>query len=133
MESICDTINGETGAWQFKYNARPMLVLTDETHNRMRVIAPIQMADSMSDDEIHKALKANFHSALDVRYAVGDDILWSAYIHPLKELTEDQFRDAMLQVYRAAETFGTSYSSTELVFPGGEVPSRRDKPVKKKM
>ena len=62
-------------------------------------------------------MEANFHSVLDARYAVSEDILWVAYIHPLRELQPAQAVDAIVQVYNAALTFGTSYSSTDLAFP----------------
>jgi hypothetical protein len=61
---------------------------------------------------------ANFHSALDVRYALSDEIIWSVYTHPLESLSPDQLKDAISQVYMAAVTFGTTYSSSDLVFPG---------------
>jgi len=61
---------------------------------------------------------ANFHTALDIKYAISDDVLWSAFIHPLRELTVAQVKDALSQVYYANITFGTTYTSTDLVFPG---------------
>ena len=60
---------------------------------------------------------ANFHSALDLKYAISDDVLWSTFIHPLRELTVAQVKDAVSQVYYANRTFGTTYTSTDLVFP----------------
>jgi len=72
----------------------------------------------LREEELLNALVANFHSVLDVKYALSDEIVWSVYAHPLKELTETQVIDAIEQVYVAALTFGDSYSSTNLVFPG---------------
>ena len=47
----------------------------------------------------------------------------SVYTHPLRELTQPQFEDALLQVVTLANTFRGSYSSTELIFtPGLEKP-----------
>ena len=65
-------------------------------------------------------MKANFHTALDARYAISDGILWAAFIHPLKELTTEQVKSAITQVYSCARTFGTHYSGGTLIFPTDE-------------
>ena len=38
------------------------------------------------------------------------------FIHPLSPLTEAQFIDGVSQVVTLAENYGTSYTSTNLVF-----------------
>ena len=96
------------------------MCITDEFHNRMRIISPINETKNLSDDEMTKCMEANFHTALDVKYAVSDDILWTAYIHPLKELTKDQVISAISQLYSCVKTFGTTYSSGALSFPTSE-------------
>ena len=133
--SVSDTIQGELGAWQFHVKDVTMVSITDINHNRMRIISPIADVVSLDDDHIKAALVANFHTALDVKYAITDGILWSVFVHPLKELSEDQVRDALSQVYYANVNFGTSYASTSLVFPGSEpkgVENKKDEPVFKK-
>lgn len=119
LESVADSIQGNNGQWQFKIKDVFFMCVTDANHNRMRIISPITEAQQLDEKLKSAALVANFHSALDVKYAIADDILWSAFIHPLKELTEGQVRDAVKQVYTANITFGTTFSSTDLVFPGG--------------
>lgn len=113
-----DSINGNNGAWQFFIKGIPIISITDENHNRMRIMSPIKDANQLSDDLIKAALVANFHTALDVKYAVSDGVLWSVFIHPLRELTENQVEDAISQVYYANINFGTSFASTSLTFPG---------------
>ncbi len=115
---VSDTIRGQAGQWQFIIESRPMICLTDEAHNRMRIITPVIEAKDLTEEQLQACMEANFHSALDVRYAISDDLLWVAFIHPLQELTKEQAIDAISQVYNAALTFGGSYSSTDLVFPG---------------
>ena len=115
-----DQVEGESGRWQFSINDIVFVVLTDSTNNRMRIISPIAQMAAVEDKFIKAALIANFHSALDVKYAISDDILWSAFIHPLRELTDMQVKDAISQVYFANVNFGTTYASTSLVFPGKE-------------
>ena len=118
IEKHADTVVGQQGVWQFIVNERLMLCITDSTHNRMRIISPIAKVSQLDEEEILNALVANFHTALDVKYAISDEQLWSVFIHPLKELSDAQVEDAIVQVYNAAHTFGTIYSSTNMTFPG---------------
>ena len=133
LDSVSDSIEGSEGMWQLEYGERVMLVITDERHDRMRIISPVEIVDQVSSIQLEEAMIANFHSALDVRYGISEGILWAAFIHPLKALSEDQVRDALLQVYRASETFGSTYSSSELVFPGGREATKKSGDGKKKM
>jgi len=110
-------IEGSAGYWQFKYKNTYLLLITDEKHNRMRLITPIIEEDKLPENYFKNALRANFHTALDVKHALSEGMMWCVYIHPLKELSEEQIVDAMSQVYYGAMTFGSSYSSTDLVFP----------------
>ncbi len=75
-------------------------------------------AEQLTQELMLNSLVANFHTTLDVKYAVSDEILWAVFIHPLKELSEQQLRDAISQVCHADLTFGTTFSSTDQVFPG---------------
>ena len=83
----------------------------------MRIISPITETSKITAEQIFKCMEANFHTALDIKYAISNDILWSAFIHPLKELSQKQVIDAISQVYSSVKTFGTSYSSSNLIFP----------------
>lgn len=133
--SVSDSIQGELGAWQFHIKDATIVSITDTNHNRMRIISPIADIVSLDDDHFKAALVANFHTALDVKYTIADGVLWSVFIHPLKELSEDQVRDALSQVYYANVNFGTSYASTSLIFPGSEPKEgekKKDEPVFKK-
>ncbi|WP_235015802.1 hypothetical protein [Aquimarina sp. AU58] len=121
IKKNADTLDGIPGNWKFIYKDTPMLCVTDETNNRMRIISPITASDRLDKDILLDAMTANFHSALDVKYAITNKILWSVYIHPLKELTNEQVNSAISQVYYAAKTFGTTFSSTELIFGAGSI------------
>lgn len=61
-------------------------------------------------------MEANFHSALDARYAVSDGVLYSAFIHPLASLTERDLISGIGQTRQLALTFGRKYSSGALHF-----------------
>jgi hypothetical protein len=132
IAEVGDSIQGNPGAWQFKFKQRFLLVITDEKNNRMRIISPIVEAEKLTEEYLKNCLIANYHTALDVKYAISDDLLWSVFIHPLKELSEEQFKDAIQQVYYAAITFGYTYSSTDLIFGGGESEEKKEEEPEKK-
>ncbi len=113
-----DTLSIERNSVRFLFNDAILICIHDESANRMRIISPIVEREKLGEEALLNALVANFHSALDVKYALSDEIIWSVYAHPLRELSEAQVVDAIQQVYAAALTFGGSYSSTNLVFPG---------------
>lgn len=113
-------LRGGNGQWQFVLDEIPMALLTDIEHDPTRIIAPIIQENKVTSKERKKMLEANFHTALDTRYATTHGIVYAAYIHPLSPLHEDQIRSALHQVAQLAKTFGTTYSSGALVFLGPE-------------
>lgn len=113
-------VKGRVGYWQLNFHDRPVLVITDQKNNRMRIISPVIEEKKLTAIHYTQMLKAQFHKALDVKYALFDGILWSVFAHPLKELTPLQVKDALKQVFFAARNFGSSYQSTELIFRSGD-------------
>jgi hypothetical protein len=120
INQVSDSVVGKTGYWQFKYFDRYFLVITAEEQNRMRIVSPIVEEEKLNEKYLRECLVANYHSVLDVKYAISDGLMWSVFIHPLKELSEEQVKNAIKQVYSAAATFGYSYTSTDLVFGAPE-------------
>lgn len=120
LEKEGEIVEGEMGYWQVNYKERLILVITDEVHNRMRIISPIAETKELEQKYYREMLEAQFDRALDVKYAINKDIVWSVFAHPLRELTEEQVVDALSQVYYAAQNFGGSYVSTDLIFGGGD-------------
>ena len=110
---------GQLGFWKINYHDRTVMVVTDESHNRMRIITPVVEVAELEESIWLIALTANFDRALDARYAVNGDYLWSAFIHPLSSCSEGQFIDGLNQVVTLADTFGTTFTSSDLVFGGG--------------
>ena len=131
ITQVADTTEAQGNSIRFVYKETFLVCVYDEKANRMRIITPIVEREQLGEEEILNALVANFHSALDVKYALSDEILWSVFIHPLKELSEHQVLDAIDQVYSASATFGNTYSSTDLVFPGNT--RKRDSIAPKKI
>ena len=91
----------------------------DEQHDRMRIIAPVAALGNITRDQFEKAMQANFHTALDARYALNKGILYAAFIHPLSPLTPTQLESALFQTAILAATFGKEYTSGNLTFRGG--------------
>lgn len=120
FEDICDSVGGVKGNWQVIYGRRYLFIITDQTQNRMRIITPVIKEKKLSKKVIKTIMEANFDRALDAKYALYNGYLWSVFMHPLKELTSDQFKDAMKQVVVLANNFGISYASSDLIFGGGK-------------
>ncbi|MEO0409240.1 MAG: hypothetical protein AAF289_18005, partial [Cyanobacteria bacterium P01_A01_bin.135] len=77
--------------------------------------------EDLTPAQVGNILIANFHTTLDARYAVSDGTVVATYLHPLSTLQEQDLRSAVRQVVSLAETFGTTYTSGELLFgPTGE-------------
>ncbi len=112
----------EPGLWRVQYQDLVLMIITDSSHNRMRIISPIVEVEKLSPEMYPDILEAQFDRALDVKYAIFRDVVWSVFIHPLGELSPHQVRDAMTQVYNAAYNFGGSYTSTDLIYGGSEDP-----------
>ena len=124
MEDIIKRLDSnyerDQGMFTFVYADRSIRVVTDENADRMRVIIPIIEAASLNEAALLRVLQANFDSALDARYAVAQGVLWSTFIHRLSSLDDRDFLSGIGQTINTAESFGTSYSSGELVYGGGD-------------
>ncbi len=116
LRDEADNLEGNEGQWQFTLEGQSMIVLTDVSNNRMRIVAPIIPANRLSPEQIQAMLVANFHSALDARYAVTNGTVVSVFVHPLSSLQERDLRSGLYQVANLATNFGTSYSSGGLGF-----------------
>lgn len=111
-----EDVEGDLGRWQFKYHEFQLYVITDKNANRMRIMTPIIEEKDLEKDQYKVMLEANFDRALDAKYSISQNIVWSVYTHPLGELTVEQFKGALDQVARLAQNFGGSYTSTDWTF-----------------
>jgi len=119
VKKIAQSAKGENGVVEFQYNNVAMYLISDSTHDRMRIVAPIMEYQKVTRHQLDKVMESNYHKALDARYAVSDGVLFSVYIHPLSSLTQKQLDSAVHQVSYLALTFGSDYTSGVLSF-GGE-------------
>lgn len=111
IHRLAEDVRGQPGALQFHFAAVSIACISDTNYDRMRLIAAIGRADELTAKQTRSILDANFHSALDARYATSDGIVYAAFIHPLSALTEQELESALHQVANLAKTFGTTYTS----------------------
>ena len=127
IRRLDDKAEGRKGYWQFKIGTLVVTVITDENADRMRIIIPVIETEKLDKEYLYRIMQANFDSTLDARYAIAKNILWSAYLHPLSSLNDDEFITAVGQSINLVSTFGTSYSSGLLNFRGGDSKAIQEK------
>jgi hypothetical protein len=127
IDRVAEDVSGRPGFWEFNLQGYQVKVITDERADRMRIIVPVAKAGDIDSEQMNRLMQANFDSALDARYSIARGVLWSAFIHPLSELSDHQFIDGLAQTVNLAGTFGTSYSSGALIFGGGDSNQEQDR------
>ena len=106
-------------AVEYELNGLKIYLITDENANRMRLMAGIVETGQLTKEDLDILMEANYDRALDAKYAISDNILWSVYVHPLHELREKQIVDALYQVFALVKNYGTTYASTDMIFGDG--------------
>lgn len=124
---------GSDGLWQLRIGNHAVTVITDEAADRMRIVIPITETSELSQKHLYRIMQANFDSALDARYAIAKEILWSAYIHPLSSLTNEDFLSGLGQTVNLVDTFGGSFSSGTTTFIGGDSQEEEEKELIKQL
>lgn len=124
IETIISRIDDEYerngNSIMFAFADREILLISDPEADRMRVMIPVNDAAALDAEELMRLMQANFDSALDARYAIANGVLWSTFLHRLSTLSETDLLSGIGQTINTADTFGTTYSSGELVFGGGD-------------
>jgi len=110
----------EGNSVRFAIAERPHFAIFDEASDRMRLMSPIAPVDVLDEALMYRMLQANYDSVLDARYGTAQNLVWSVFVHPLSSLNEGFLASALRQVHTSAETFGTTFSSGELVYGGGD-------------
>ncbi len=103
---------------EFSFRDIPLVLIFDEQADRMRIVSAICNVSELTDDQLMRAMEANFHSALDARYAISSGTVWAVFVHPLSDLTPKLIRSGIGQVAECNATFGDQYASGELRFGG---------------
>ena len=120
LDGVDGAIDSQGGAWRFVYRGYPVYIFTDVNADRMRIMVPVVEAKTLDQDRLFRLLQANFDTAMDARYAIAQETLWSVFLHELSPLSDDQFHSGFLQTVTLAATFGTDYSSGAWRFGGGD-------------
>ncbi len=119
VEATGHGVSVDGNAVEFSYESVPMVLIYDVAADRMRIVSPVVEVGDLEAGQLEAAMAANYHSVLDARYALSNDIVWAVFIHPLSDLSESLLQSAIRQVAEARLTFGGEYSSGVLVFGGG--------------
>ncbi|GJM05103.1 MAG: hypothetical protein DHS20C09_10940 [marine bacterium B5-7] len=127
------TPEGSNGMWQLKVGNHAVTVITDEEADRMRIVIPITETSELTEKHLYRIMQANFDSALDARYAIAKEILWSAYIHPLSTLSDEDFLSGLGQTVNLVDTFGGTFSSGSSTFIGGDSQGLKEKELIKEL
>ncbi len=137
LESIIHRLDkdaeGRNGLWQLKIGNHAVTVITDETADRMRIVIPVTETSDLTEKHLYRIMQANFDSALDARYAIAKEILWSAYMHPLSTLTDEDFLSGLGQTVNLVDTFGSTFSSGAPTFIGGDSKNLKEKELIKEL
>jgi hypothetical protein len=116
LDSYVTDLEGQPGFWRGVRNEVPVFVFSDDEHDRMRIMAPIGVVEELESDLLHVLLQANYDRALDARYAMRGNELWSVVVHPLATLATDDLPSLFDQVTTLVKNTGSTFASTELVF-----------------
>ena len=116
LDSYLSELEGEDGFWRGVREEVQILVLSDDSHYRMRIMAPIGELKDLNAKVLQLLLEANYDRALDAKYALRGKEVWSVSVHPLATLAPDDFASFLDQVVRLVKNTGSSYASSDLVF-----------------
>ena len=118
LDSYLTDLDGRPGFWRGTRHEVQLFVLSDDDHDRMRIMAPIGEVQELESELLQVLLQANYDRALDARYAMRGTEVWSVTVHPLATLAPDDFANFLDQVVRLVKNTGSTYASSELVFGG---------------
>ena len=119
LDSYLTELEGEEGFWRGVREDVQVFVLSDDSHDRMRIMAPIGELKELEAKVLQMLLEANYDRALDAKYALRGREVWSVSVHPLATLAPDDFASFLDQVVRLVKNTGSTYASSDLVFGAG--------------
>lgn len=108
-----DAILGPPGAIQTRVDGVSVYLLSDVTHDRVRLIAPITSVKNLNQRILAILLHANFHRTGEARYAISDGVVHAVFQHPISSLSPVLIKSALAQVVSLAKTFGSHFSAGE--------------------
>ena len=109
-----EAIMGPPGAIQTRIDGINVYLISDSENDRMRLVTPISMVETVDPRINEILLRANFYSTLDARYAISDGVIYATFLHPISSLSPELLSSALAQVLSLTKTFGSSFSGGEL-------------------
>lgn len=119
LDSYLTDLEGQDGFWRGMREDVQLFVVSDESHDRMRIMAPVGELKDLEAGVLQQLLEANYDRALDAKYAMRGKEIWSVSVHPLATLAPDDFASFLDQVVRLVNNTGSTYASSDLVFGAG--------------
>jgi len=116
LERLLQDREGSEGFWHGQREDVAVYVVSDEEHDRMRIMSPIGDLRVTDSGFLSILLQANFDRALDAKYALRKKELWSVFMHPLSTLVPDDLGIYIDQVVHLVKNTGTTYASSDLIF-----------------
>jgi hypothetical protein len=109
-----EAIMGPPGAIQTRIDGINVYLISDSENDRMRLVTPISMVETVDPRVNEILLRANFYGTLDARYAISDGVIYGTFLHPISSLSPELLSSALAQVLSLTKTFGSSFSGGEL-------------------
>jgi hypothetical protein len=116
LDSYLQGVEGRDGFWRGTRDDITVYVFADDSHDRMRLMAPVGELREAEPRVLQLLLNANYDRALDAHYAMRGLELWTVSVHPLATLAADDFANYINQVVALVKNTGTTYASSDLVF-----------------
>jgi hypothetical protein len=116
LDSYLTDLQGEAGFWRGMRDEIPVYVFSDDSHDRVRLMAAVGELKELDPKVLQVLLQANYDRALDAKYAMRGFEIWSVSVHPLATLAPDDFASYMDQVVKLVKNTGTTYASSDLMF-----------------
>jgi len=113
---LSDDVERHGSAFRFTISGVVVVCVADVAHDRMRIVAPIAPLSQLEADHVMASMVANFHTALDGRYALSEGTLFALFVHPLSSLTTEQAKSGVEQTVNLVNTFGDTYAASDLTF-----------------
>src|SRR6266545_5324017 len=116
LDAYLSGVEAHSGFWRGTREEVDVYVFTDDTHDRMRIMAPVGELEQLEARTLEVLLQANYDRALDARYALRGREVWAVAVHPLATLAPDDFAGFIEQTVRLVKNTGTTYASSDLLF-----------------
>ncbi len=89
-------------SWQIANENIRILVLLSDDSSWLRILTPIGTQKDAAPF-LETLMEANFDRTGEVRYALGQNVLWGVFQHSLESLTEKDFCSAISSIVSLAE------------------------------